>query len=304
MSMPAKKTNWDVAGRSVQVSSLDTVYWPDDGLTKGDLLAYYREIAPAMLPYLQDRPVTLRVFPKGITGSGHYRRDRPPKAPEWLRGADYETATNRHTLRTLIIDDAAGLVWCANTGAIEFHVWSAHLPDLAEPDQAIFDLDPGEDCTFQDVLRGALVVREDLDRLGLRGYPKTSGGRGIHVLIPLAAGYSYETVRDWVSGFAGDLAAAHPTRFSAEGGATHRGDRITIDYAQNSIGRNTAAPYTVRGLPRAPVSTPVTWDEVEVGKINPADFTLRTIPDRVQRLGDLLAPMRDDQQRLPPSIET
>jgi bifunctional non-homologous end joining protein LigD len=297
--MPAEKTTWDVAGRSVQVTSLDTVYWPDDGLTKGDLLAYYRDIAPVMLPYLRDRPVTLRVFPRGITGSGYYRRDRPPKAPEWLRGADYETATNRHTLRTLIIDDAAGLVWCANSGAIEFHVWSAHLPDLAESDQAIFDLDPGEARAFRDVLRAAMVLREELERLGLRSYPKTSGGRGLHVLIPLAPGHSFDAVRDWVSGLADELAAAHPARFSSAGGATHRGDRITIDYAQNSIGRNTAAPYTARGLPHAPVSTPVTWDEVESGKIDPVDFTLRTVPARIQRVGDLLAPMREDTQRLP-----
>jgi bifunctional non-homologous end joining protein LigD len=302
--MPTEKEIWDIAGRPVQVSSLDSVYWPDDGLTKGDLLAYYREIASVMLPYLRDRPVTLRVFPRGIDGSGYYRRDRPPKAPEWLRGADYQTATDRHTLRTLIIDDAAGLIWCANAGAIEFHVWSAHLPDLAEPDQAVFDLDPGEECTFRDVLRAATVVREELDRLGLRGYPKTSGGRGLHVLIPLAPGYSFETVRDWVSGFADALAAEHPARFSSEGGATHRGDRITIDYAQNSVGRNTAAPYTARALPHAPVSTPVTWDEVEAGKIDPADFTLRTVPGRIQRVGDLLAPMLEDKQRLPSSTET
>jgi bifunctional non-homologous end joining protein LigD len=300
---PAEKAIWDIAGRPVQVTSLDTVYWPEDGLTKGDLLAYYREIAPMMLPYLQDRPVTLRVFPRGIGGSGYYRRDRPPKAPEWLRGADYQTATDGHTLRTLIIDDAAGLIWCANTGAIEFHVWSAHLPDLAEPDQAVFDLDPGEDCTFRNVLRAAIVVREELDRVGLRGYPKTSGGRGLHVLIPLSPSYSFEAVRDWVSGFADDLAATHPARFSSAGGATHRGDRITIDYAQNSIGRNTAAPYTARGLPHAPVSTPVTWDEVEAGKIEPGTFTIRTVPERVQRLGDLLAPIREDKQRLPPIVK-
>jgi bifunctional non-homologous end joining protein LigD len=298
--MPAEKTTWEIAGRAVQVSSLDTVYWPEDGLTKGDLLAYYREIAPVMLRYLQDRPVTLRVFPKGIRGSGHYRRDRPPQAPDWLRGADYETATNRHTLRTLIIDDVAGLVWCANTGAIEFHIWSARLPDLAEPDLAIFDLDPGEECIFRDVLRAAMVLREELERLGLQGYPKTSGGRGLHVLVPLAPGHSFEAVRDWVSGCADELAATHPARFSSAGGATHRGDRITIDYAQNSIGRNTAAPYTVRGLPHAPVSTPVTWDEVEAGEIDPNDFTLRTVPERIQRLGDLLAPMLEDEQRLPP----
>jgi bifunctional non-homologous end joining protein LigD len=298
--MPAEKTTWEIAGRAVQVSSLDTIYWPEDGLTKGDLLAYYREIAPVMLRYLQDRPVTLRVFPKGISGSGHYRRDRPPQAPDWLRGADYETATNRHTLRTLIIDDAAGLVWCANTGAIEFHIWSARLPDLAEPDLAIFDLDPGEECIFRDVLRAAMVLREELERLGLQGYPKTSGGRGLHVLVPLAPGHSFEAVRDWVSGCADELAATHPARFSSASGATHRGDRITIDYAQNSIGRNTAAPYTVRGLPHAPVSTPVTWDEVEAGEIDPNDFTLRTVPERIQRLGDLLAPMLEDEQRLPP----
>jgi bifunctional non-homologous end joining protein LigD len=297
--MPAEPMRWDVDGRAIPVSGLETLYWPADGLVKGDLLAYYREIAPVMLPYLHDRPVTLRVFPDGISGSSYYRRERPARAPEWLRGADYETATNRHTLRTLLIDDAAGLIWCANHGAIEFHVWSAQLPDLAEPDLAIIDLDPGEECTFQEVLRAALVVRDELYQSGLRGYPKTSGGRGLHLVIPVAPGHSFDAVRDWVSRLADQLAAAHPTQFSSDGGATHRGDRITIDYAQNSIGRNTAAPYTVRGLPHAPVSCPVTWDEIQAGKIEPATFTLRSVPERVQRVGDLFAPVLEDRQRLP-----
>jgi bifunctional non-homologous end joining protein LigD len=297
--MPAEPMRWDVDGRAIPVSGLETLYWPADGLVKGDLLAYYREIAPVMLPYLHDRPVTLRVFPDGISGSSYYRRESPARAPEWLRGADYETATNRHTLRTLLIDDAAGLIWCANHGAIEFHVWSAQLPDLAEPDLAIIDLDPGEECTFQEVLRAALVVRDELYQSGLRGYPKTSGGRGLHLVIPVAPGHSFDAVRDWVSRLADQLAAAHPTHFSSDGGATHRGDRITIDYAQNSIGRNTAAPYTVRGLPHAPVSCPVTWDEIQAGKIEPATFTLRSVPERVQRVGDLFAPVLEDRQRLP-----
>jgi bifunctional non-homologous end joining protein LigD len=297
--MAASATTWRLDGRSVRVTNLDKIYWPEDGLTKGDLLAYYRDLAPTLLPYFADRPVTLRVFPNGIHGYSHYRRERPDNAPAWIRSVDYETATDRRRIQAFMIDDAAGLIWAANTGAIEFHLWSVRAPRLAEPDLAVFDLDPGDEASFADVLAAACLLRAVLERLGLRSYPKTSGGQGLHVWLPLAPGHTFQVVRDWVRSTAEKLAEAHPDLFAVAHGSTHRGRQVTIDHAQNSTGRNTAAPYTARALPGAPVSTPLTWDEVEAGRIRPSDFALKTVPERVERLGDLFAPVLTGGQHLP-----
>jgi bifunctional non-homologous end joining protein LigD len=299
MAMPSSSTTWIVADREIRVTSLDKPYWPDNGLTKGDLLTYYREMAPVLLPYLAERPVTPRVYPRGIDGISYYRRERPEKAPDWLRGAAYETATDGHQIQVLLVDDAAGLLWLANSGAIEVHIWGAHLPELSEPDLVVFDLDPGEAASFADVLRAASILHERLDTLGLRGYPKTSGGDGLHVFLPLAPGHTFERVRDWVRHLAEELEAAHPKLLAVSHGPTHRGSRVTIDHAQNSVGRNSAAPYTVRARPGATVSTPLTWDEIADGKVRPGDLTIKTVPRRVKKRGDLFAPALAGDQPLP-----
>ena len=247
--MASSATTWKLSGRSVRVTSLEKPYWPEDGLTKGDLLAYYRDLAPVMLPYFADRPVTPVVYPRGITGPRYYRRERPDTAPDWVRGAAYETATDQHEIQVLLIDDEAGLIWLANTGAIEVHLWGARLPDLAEPDMVVFDLDPGDEATFEDVLRAAMILHERLDGFGLESYPKTSGGDGLHVFLPLAPGHTFESVRDWVRDLAEAFEAEYPDLIAVSHGPTHRGKHVTIDHAQNSVGRNTAAPYTVRARP-------------------------------------------------------
>ena len=297
--MASSSTTWKLAGRQVRVTSLEKPYWPADGLRKGDLLTYYRDMAPVLLPYLADRPITPVVYPRGITGPRYYRRERPDSAPDWVRSAAYQTATDQHLLQVLLIDDEAGLIWLANSGAIEVHLWGAHLPDLAEPDMVVFDLDPGDEATFDDVLQAAAILHERLEQLGLRGYPKTSGGAGLHVFLPLAPGHVFEAVRDWVRTLAEELEAAHPKLIAVSHGPTHRGKHVTIDHAQNSIGRNTAAPYTVRALPGAPVSAPLTWKEVAAGKLSPADLTIRTVPARLKKLGDLFAPVLARDQHLP-----
>ena len=214
-------------------------------------------------------------------------------------GVPYQDETDGHVLHAILVDDAAGLIWLANAGSIEFHLWSARLPDLAAPDQAIFDLDPGHQAEFADVLRAALRLNAELERLGLRGYPKTSGGHGLHVYMPLAPGHTFPAVRAWVKALAEQLAAGDPELIAVAHGSTHRGRQVTIDHAQNSVGRNTAAPYTVRALPGAPVSAPLTWDEVKAGLVQPSDLTLRVVRDRVRANGDLFAPVLQGGQRLP-----
>jgi bifunctional non-homologous end joining protein LigD len=290
---------WQIDGRALSVTNLNKTFWPEDGLTKRDMLRYYRDIAPIMLPYLKDRPVTLRVFPDGIEGFSYYRRDLPENAPAWLRSVDYKPETSAEVIQLPLIENTAGLVWLANQGSVEFHPWASGLPDLAQPDQVIFDLDPGEKASFADVLVAALRLREALEGLGLQGYAKTSGGRGLHVYLPLAPGHDFDAVRAWVRGEAEQLSAAYPGLIAVAHGATHKGRQVTIDHAQNSVGRNTAAVYTLRAHPGAPVSTPLTWDEVDDGRVRPSEFTLATVPRRLKKVGDLFAPVLQGGQELP-----
>jgi bifunctional non-homologous end joining protein LigD len=299
--MPVTKdsTVWEEGDREIAITRPEARYWPKDGITKGDLLAYYEEMAPVMLPYFRERPVTARVCPRGVGGPCFYRRELPANAPEWLRGVPYLPESTGEEIQLPLIDDAAGLVWFANIGAIEFHLWAATVADLATPDELIFDLDPGEQVSFSTVLEAAVALRAALQELGLEGYAKTSGGGGLHVYVPITPGPTFEEVRPWVKRLAEELADAHPDLIAVARGSTHRGAHVTIDYAQNSIGRNTAAPYTVRAAPGAQVSTPVTWEEVAAGSIRPADFTLRNVPARVRELGDLFAPVLAGGQRLP-----
>jgi bifunctional non-homologous end joining protein LigD len=290
---------WQLDERQVGVTNTDKVFWPEDGYAKGDMLRYYKAIAPIILPYLRDRPVTLHVFPGGIHGFSYYRRDLPENAPAWLRSVDYRPETSERVIQLPLIDDAASLVWLANQGSIEFHLWGSKASNLSQPDWAIFDLDPGDRADFADVLQAALRLRDALEHLGLQGYPKTSGGRGLHVYLPLTPGHTFDGVRAWVKGLAGQLAAAWPGLIAMAHGATHQGRQVTIDHAQNSIGRNTAAPYTLRAHASAPISTPLRWEEVEGGQLRPSDLTLRTVPARVHQVGDLFAPVLQGNQHLP-----
>ncbi len=280
-----------VEGRTLVVTHPDKCYWPDDGLRKRDMVDYYRRMAPVLLPYFRDRPVTLHLFPRGIGGPSFYRRSLPDDAPDWLRSVDYVTATHPHRVRLPVVDDAASLLWLANLGAVEFHLWASRAGRLEQPDWAIFDLDPGEGTPFERVLHAALALRERLEAAGWRGVAKTSGGRGVHVYVPLSPGHTYEAVRARVRAISDALCADHPELFAPAHGSTHTGDRVTIDAAQNGIGRNTAAPYTLRARPGAPVSTPLRWEEVERGDLRPGDFTLRSVPDRVREIGDPFAPV-------------
>lgn len=297
--MPGDNATWRLGSRTMRVSHLDKLYWPEDRLTKGNLLAYYREVAPVMLPYCQERPVTLRTFPEGIHAESYYQRALPDRAPHWFRSTAYAVQTDKRSIQLPLIDDAAGLLWLANRGCIEFHLWNSRLPDLNEPDQAVFDLDPGDEATFGDVLQAGLCLRGALERRGLRGYAKTSGRRGLHVHLPLAPGHHYDEVRTWVKTVAEQLETTHGDLIAVARGATHLGKRVTIDYAQNSIARTMAAPYTARAAAGAPVAAPVSWGEVTAGQIRPADFTIRTMQSRIQEEGDLFAPVLRGQQRIP-----
>jgi bifunctional non-homologous end joining protein LigD len=297
--MNASSETWQLGDQAVQVSHLEKVYWPQTGFTKGELLGYYRQVAPLMLPHLKDRPVTLRVYPQGVTGTSYYLRDCPEDAPDWLRRVQYQPKTVGHPVPLPLIDTEAGLLWFANQGAIEFHLWGSHTPDLSQPDLAIFDLDAGSTASFDALREAALRLHDALEHAGVRGHPKTSGGHGLHIFVPLGAGQTFERVRSWVKAMGQQLASNYPDLVALAQGATHRGGRVTVDYAQNSVGRNTAAPYTLRAYPAHPtVSTPLTWEELEAGSMHPASLSPQVVLERVGRLGDLFAPVLQADQRL------
>lgn len=290
---------WSIDGQEVRVTSLGRTYWPADGLTKGDLLAYYCEVGPVMLPYLSQRPMTFVVHPQGIEERGYYRRARPKTAPDDMRAVRYQPESRERVLHAPLIDDLPDLLWYANRGAIEFHLWLSREDSLEMPDWAVFDLDAGETVPFERVLEAATVVREHLNELDIDALPKTSGGTGLHLFVPLEPTQPFDAVREWIERFTSNLAQQHPDLIGEASGATHTRDVVTIDHAQNSIARNTSAPYTVRARPGAPVSAPLTWDEVGEGTVRPGDFTLKTMPKRLAKQGDLWQSAARQRYRLP-----
>ncbi len=298
--MPKQTSNeWTINGHTIELTSLDKPYWPDDGLTKGDALNYYRAVADVMLPYVVNRPITFRAYPSGIKGPGFWRRDVPDNAPDWLTSVTYQPETREDRIEVPLIQNEAALIWWTDHSSIEIHQWLSLKDDLDHPDWAVFDLDPGEDVGFDRILEAAVLVRDDLAEHGLKTFAKTSGATGMHVFVPLVPKDPFDDVRAWVHGVARRLAEQQPKLIAAASGGTHRGSVVTIDHAQNSVARNTAAPYTLRARSGATVSAPLSWDEVEKGKVRPGDLTLRTMPKRLKHDGDPWGGALKLRQKLP-----
>jgi bifunctional non-homologous end joining protein LigD len=298
-SKAQSKATWQVGGRDVGVTNLDKRFWPEQGLTKGDLLEFYRDIAPTLLPYLNDRPFIMRLWPDGISGKNFYRWRLPAHAPEWLERFVYQLQTAQRTAEMPIVDDPAELIWVVNQGVIEMHPWVATRQHPEQPTWMFFDLDPVASVSFERVLEVAGWIGAMLDGLGLLGLPKTSGGDGLHIFVPLAAGYSFDEVRAWLGSFIEQLEHRHPGAVTSDKRLAAREEKVLIDYAQNAMGKSIVAPYSVRAKPGAPVSTPLRWDEVREGTLKPADFTIRTVRDRLEQVGDLFRATGNRAQSLP-----
>lgn len=292
--MTMTRLNVDIGGRIVQLSNLDKVLWPDDGYTKADLVQYYATVAPVLLPHLRDRPLSFTRHPDGIDGKSFYQKNTPAHAPQWIR--THSVATIGDRINYMLADDPAALVWSANQGCIGIHPWlsTIHRPDT--PDQIVIDLDPNPPAGFEQARRIAFVVKDVLEKMGLRGYPKVSGATGIHIYIPVLPKYPYSGTSKF-AGFIGrivcDLMPQHATN---ERPIQRRGARVYVDHLQNLPGQTIIAPYSVRPRPGAPVSTPVTW--AELTDCHPDDFTIKTVPPRVGRVGDLFAPVLTDAQNI------
>ena len=285
--------------RTLKLSNLDKPFWPDEGITKGDLLSYYRDVAPVLVPHLRGRPFTMKRYPDGWQGKSFFQKDAPKHRPAWMRTAPFPATTREGETRTIeyaLVDDDLALLWMVNMGCIDMHAWSSRTDRPDRPDWVLFDLDPSEGVGFAEAVEVALLVRQALELVGLAGFPKTSGSRGIHVLVPIARRHSYGEAREFAAVIAGALARAHPGLVTTEWSKTKRRG-VLVDANQNGPGKTTASVYSVRPRAGATVSAPVEWEELERG-LDPAGFTMEAVLDRVAKHGDLFAGVLENGQSL------
>lgn len=290
----ASKRLVEVSGRRLAVTNLEKVLWPEDGLTKGDLIAYYTGIAPYLLPYLRGRPIVLTRYPNGIHGKWFYQKDAPEGLPDWIPTWSAPGEDGR-VLNYMRIEEPAALAYVANLGAIEIHPWLSSCAAPDQPDWAVIDLDPSEGNTFTDVLLLARLVRRILAEVGVVGFPKLSGATGIHIYCKAPPGMTYAETAAFCELIGRILLQAYPQKVTLERVVARRAGKVYIDYLQNRRGQTITSVYGVRPQPGGPVSVPVTWDELEG---EPPRLTMKTLPARLAQVGDLFAPLLTSPQDL------
>lgn len=290
-----------VGRHTLDLTNLDKLYWPEDGITKGDLLAFYHRVAPYLLPHLKDRPLSLRRYPDGIHGQSFFQKQAPSHTPDWVRIEPVQT--EHRVIEFILCEDAATLLWLANLGCIDQNPWHSRVPTLDQPDYILFDLDPFEPAGLAQAIEVGLILKETLDAIGLRSYPKLSGATGFHVYVPIRPGYNYRAVRMFAEVVGRRLLARHPRLVTMEWSIPKRTGKVFFDHGMNGVGKTVASVYSVRPFPEAPVSVPLRWDEVHTG-LSPQDFTITSMPERLGRVGDLFAPVLKGAQALEPAIAT
>ena len=278
-----------VAGHSVQLTNLDKVFFPETGTTKRDLLQYYADVAPLLVPYLAGRAMVLKRYPNGVTGDFFYMKRTPPGAPPWIRTCSIEHGSGS-VIDFPIVDDVAGLLWVINLGCIDLNEWYSRCDDTDRPDYLHFDLDPVDGTPFATVRETALRVRDGLEGLGMKPVVKTTGSSGMHVYVAIARDPKQKEVWTFAKAFAQTLERMYPDIITAEYRIAKRpAGRVLVDYNQNAWGKTLASVYSVRAKPLATVSTPVTWEEVEAGIEH---FRIDNVRERFTQVGDLWAPMK------------
>jgi bifunctional non-homologous end joining protein LigD len=301
-----KEGVWQSAGRELKLTNLDKVIFDgaagEASITKRELILYFARIAPTMLPHLADRPLNLHRFPNGAGAQGFWQKDIPSTAPTWLKRwheTGFDPREDREANDHLIADHPATLCWLGNQTSFEIHAWTGKLPEPWRPTFALIDIDPGEHTTWDETLAIARLYRTALDHLGVRGYPKTTGKRGIQVWIPIVPRYSFNDTSGWVERVSRAVGAIVPDLVSWEWSKGARKGRARLDYTQNQPIKTLVAPYAVRPAPGAPVSAPIAWGELDDPDLRPDRWTIRTIVERVAERGDLFAPAQSDAQELP-----
>jgi bifunctional non-homologous end joining protein LigD len=285
--------------RTLKLSNLDKPFWPEEGITKGDLLAYYRDVAPVLVPHLRDRPFTMKRYPDGWQGPHFFQKNAPKHMPDWIPRIALPASTRegeKKTIEYALVNDELALLWMVNMGCIDMNAWYSRVDRPERPDVVLFDLDPSPDVGFPETVEVAVLVKEALELFELESCVKTSGSRGIHVLVPIARRHTYDDTRRFAAIVAGAIARAHPELATTEWVKRKRRG-VLIDANQNGAGKTIASVYSVRPRAGAPVSTPLRWEEVRAG-LDPASFTMDVVLDRVARDGDLFAPVLQSRQSL------
>ncbi|WP_205475176.1 non-homologous end-joining DNA ligase [Nocardioides sp. SYSU D00038] len=292
----------EVDDRVVRVSNPDRVYFPETGATKRDLVDYYLAVGPGIVNALRERPCMLHRFPKGLAGDKVHQKRLPKGAPDWVETVELHFPRWNRTADELCVTELASVIWAVQMSTVEFHPWNSRRADTEKPDEWRIDLDPGEECDYAVVRRVASVVHEVLDELGATGYPKTSGGSGLHVYVRVRPDHGFKDVRRAALAFAREVERRAPDDVTTTWWRKDRDPRkLFVDYNQNARDHTIAAAYSVRGLPDARVSTPVRWDEVD--DADPRDFTIETVPGRFAELGDLHADIDAHPFDLRPLLE-
>ncbi|WFF08237.1 non-homologous end-joining DNA ligase [Micromonospora sp. WMMD1076] len=302
--MPSDRLKVEVEGRSLELSNLDKVLFPQAGFTKGEVIDYYTRIAPVLLPHLRDRALTRIRFPNGVGGGSFFEKNAPAATPGWVRTENLPapgSTKGRETIDYVVCDELPTLVWLANLAALELHTPQWKIG--AHPDMMVVDLDPGAPAALEQCCRVALLMRDRLADDGVEAYPKTSGKKGMQLCCPIAGTQDAEVVSDYAKRIAQELEQADPKLIVSKMAKNLRPGRVFIDWSQNNAAKTTVAPYSLRARSVPAVSTPLTWDEVEAGaagkRPSTRPYAAGEVLKRVEKQGDLLAPLLDGGPELP-----
>jgi bifunctional non-homologous end joining protein LigD len=291
LTIPSAGTHTvEVQGREVRLSNLDKVFWPEERITKGQLIQYYADVAPVLLPHIRERAMVMKRYPHGAAGEFFFMKRAPEPRPEWIRTCRISHDSG-NVIDFPVIDDVPSLLWVINLGCIDLNQWYAKCDDVDRPDYVHFDLDPGDGAAWENVLACGRIVHEALDALEMPSLVKTTGSRGLHVYVPIVRGPLQKDVWTFAKALAVELAARNPKLMTAEYRVAKRPrGRVLVDYNQNAWGRTLASIYSVRPRPQAPVSTPVSWRELEK-QLHIEDFRIDNVRRRIAKLGDLWKPL-------------
>jgi bifunctional non-homologous end joining protein LigD len=299
---PAEVT-LEIEGHRLKLTNLNKVFYPGEGVTKRDVINYYDAVAPLILPHLRDRPLSLKRYPNGINGQYFFQKEAEGKVPEWVRLEPIFSDHNQDKIHYIICNDRATLVYLANLACIDQNPWMSRIGSLDHPDFALIDLDPTEGCPYSQIVEAAQLVKKTLDSVGLAGYPKTTGGDGMHIYIPLEPVYTFEQVRSFAELLSVLVIKHNPDLFTTPRTVSQRKKaKVYFDYLQISSAKTIAAPYVLRAHLGAPVSTPLDWSEVKAG-LEPGQFNIHNVLDRFRRTGDLFEAVLTKLQRLEPALE-
>jgi DNA ligase D len=296
----AKPQVLEIEGHEVRVTNPDKLIFPQGGHTKLDLVNYYLAVGPGIVRALYERPCTLQRFPEGVTGEAIYQKRAPTSRPDWVQTARVSFPSGRHA-DELCVTEVASVIWAVNLGTVVFHPWPSRRADTEHPDELRIDLDPQPGTDFDNARELAVVVRELLDEIGYLGFPKTSGGRGIHVYVRLRPEWTFTQIRRGVLAFSREVERRAPGLATTKWWKEERGEKVFLDYNQNARDRTIAAAYSARAFPDATVSTPVSWDEL--ADVDPRDFTIATVPARFAERGDPHEAIDDAAYDLSPLLE-